>query len=99
MAVTAMATYTNPQVYWFSVFWVGLVFALGECAERFDLGRLWLGAAGTAVQSGAVDVVQYHHGLAAGRKPVAYAGIKRFVLAFAPRIRAFPRYGICTSTG
>ncbi|MCF1471140.1 LysE family translocator [Agrobacterium vitis] len=28
MAVTAMATYTNPQVYWFTVFLVGLVFAL-----------------------------------------------------------------------
>ncbi|MCF1492643.1 LysE family translocator [Agrobacterium vitis] len=28
MAVTAMATYINPQVYWFTVFLVGLVFAL-----------------------------------------------------------------------
>ncbi|NSZ17186.1 LysE family translocator [Agrobacterium vitis] len=28
MAVTAMATYTNPQFYWFTVFLVGLVFAL-----------------------------------------------------------------------
>ncbi|MUO77965.1 LysE family translocator [Agrobacterium vitis] len=28
MAVTAMATYTNPEFYWFTVFLVGLVFAL-----------------------------------------------------------------------
>ncbi len=71
MAVTAIATYTDTRQYLSHRAGGRCHLRAGQRAERFDLGRFRLGLARLAVRSGAAEMVQHHHGGAAGLEPVA----------------------------